>query len=267
VKYFSIYLLFTIPLSAQVLITEVMYELDGPDSPNEFVELFNPSTTDTVDLTGWQIRDKSSTDAIVDSGFSRELPPLGYGLLLEGDYNFANGIYADSIPPGVILMKVDDASIGNGLSTSDSLYLMDSSGTVVDSLGWNDIAPGGFSIEKIRLNYPNTPNNWQASEDSLGTPGASNSVLPFPVDGKILPDSLILSPPVISSGEFTTLSVTVANQGLNATGGDLIISWAGSTLETFPSCDESAGYFDPHGTRGAIPFRCTDNHGHPHHTR
>jgi hypothetical protein len=232
VKYFFFYLLFTIPLCAQVLITEVMYDLDGTDSPNEFVELFNPSTTDTVDLAGWQIRDKSSTDAIVDSGFGLELPPLGYGLLLEGDYNFDTGIYADSIPPGVILMKVDDSSIGNGLSTSDSLYLIDSSGTTIDSLGWTDIAPDGFSLEKIRLNYPNTPNNWSASQDSLGTPGTSNSVLPLPVDGELLPDSLAFSPTVILPGELAMFSITITNQGLNTMAGELIISWLENTLET-----------------------------------
>lgn len=231
-KYFPFYVLFTLPLCAQVLITEVMYDLDGTDSPNEFVELFNLSSTDTVDLTGWQIRDKSSTDAIVDSGFGRELPPLGYGLLLEGDYNFSSGLYTDSIPPGVILMKVDDSSIGNGLSVNDSLYLIDSSGTIIDSLGWNDIAPDGFSIEKLRLNYPNTPNNWRASEDSLGTPGAPNSVLPLPVDGEILPDALTFTPPVISPGEFATLSITISNQGLNPMDGELNTSWAGNSLET-----------------------------------
>jgi len=231
-QYFFFYLLFTIPLCAQVLITEVMYDLDGIDSPNEFVELFNPSTTDTVNLAGWQVRDKSSTDAIVDSGFGLELPPLGYGLLFEGDYNFYTGIYADSIPPGVILMKVDDSSIGNGLSTSDSLYLIDSSGTTIDSLGWTDIVPDGFSLEKIRLNYPNTPNNWRASKDSLGTPGAPNSVLPQPVDGEILPDSLAFSPAVILPGELAMLSITITNQGLNTMTGELTISWLGNTLET-----------------------------------
>jgi len=267
-KYFPFYVLFTLPLCAQVLITEVMYDLDGTDSPNEFVELFNLSSTDTVDLTGWQIRDKSSTDAIVDSGFGRELPPLGYGLLLEGDYNFSSGLYTDSIPPGVILMKVDDSSIGNGLSANDSLYLIDSSGTIIDSLGWNDIAPDGFSIEKLRLNYPNTPNNWRASEDSLGTPGAPNSVLPLPVDGEILPDALTFTPPVISPGEFATLSITISNQGLNPMDGELNTSWAGNSLETLsvPTMNplDTLTFNDYPGT---IPFRSTNDCDYPHHSR
>ncbi|HIC36341.1 MAG TPA: lamin tail domain-containing protein, partial [Candidatus Marinimicrobia bacterium] len=53
----------SIALSEQILITEIMYDLDGTDSPNEFVEIFNPSDTDSLNMDGWTIRDRSSTDA------------------------------------------------------------------------------------------------------------------------------------------------------------------------------------------------------------
>ena len=35
-----IFFLQSIAFSQQILITEIMYDLDGTDSPNEFVELF-----------------------------------------------------------------------------------------------------------------------------------------------------------------------------------------------------------------------------------
>ncbi len=38
-------------ISSQVIITEVMYDLDGADSPNEFVELYNTSSTNTIDFS------------------------------------------------------------------------------------------------------------------------------------------------------------------------------------------------------------------------
>ena len=39
-----------------------MYNPMGSDSPNEFVELFNKSSTDYVDFANWTISDKYSTD-------------------------------------------------------------------------------------------------------------------------------------------------------------------------------------------------------------
>lgn len=53
---------------SQVIITEVIYDLDGLDSPNEFVELYNTSSTNTVDLTNWTISDKYNTDDLTDAG-------------------------------------------------------------------------------------------------------------------------------------------------------------------------------------------------------
>mgnify|MGYP006145308699 FL=1 len=50
-----------------------MYDLDGTDSPNEFVEIFNPSETDSLNMDGWTIRDRSSTDALIDSGFGLKM--------------------------------------------------------------------------------------------------------------------------------------------------------------------------------------------------
>ena len=200
-----------------------MYDLDGSDSPNEFVEIFNLSPSDTVDLSGWQIRDRYSADALLDSGYGLIIPPEAYGLIFEGDYNFNNGIYADSIPLGVVLIKVDDSSIGNGLSTSDSLFLISSSGVVQDSIGWTDISPDGFSIEKMRIELPNTPANWLPSLDSLGTPGSINSVEPLLIDGELIADSLSATPDIVNSDETITIHGYVTNSGRTTISGDVEI--------------------------------------------
>jgi hypothetical protein len=99
-KYGWLFLLFSSLISGQIRITEIMYDLDGTDSPNEYVEIFNLSTSDSVDLSGWQIRDRYSTDALHDSGYGLIIPPESYGIIFEGDYNFNTGIYVDSIPSG-----------------------------------------------------------------------------------------------------------------------------------------------------------------------
>lgn len=225
-------LVFCQSIIGQIRITEIMYDLDGTDSPNEFVELYNLSPIDTVDLTGWTIRDRFSTDELIDSGYGLKIPPLTFGIIFEGDYNFASGIYADSIPASAILIKVDDSSIGNGFSTADSVYLVDEDGFAQDSVGWSDIAPDGFSIEKVRIEMANTVNNWLTSLDSLGTPGSENSVEPFHVDGELISASLTATPTVIYSNENITISGKVANQGRSAISGEVEILSGNDILES-----------------------------------
>ncbi|MBT7902133.1 MAG: lamin tail domain-containing protein, partial [Candidatus Marinimicrobia bacterium] len=122
---FTRFFFFSSQLFAQILFTEILYDLPGSDSPNEFVEIFNPSLTDTIHLDGWAIEDRLYTDTLEDSGDGLSIPPNGYGLILEGDYDLSNGIYQTIIPENTIIIKVDDSSIGNGLSGSDSLFLYD----------------------------------------------------------------------------------------------------------------------------------------------
>ena len=230
---FSVFLRYTILLfsivflNGQVIITEVMYNLEGSDSPNEFIELYNP-TTDTVDISGWRIRDKYSTDTIEDSSNGRKIPPKGYGLIMEGDYSLSHGIY--TIPANTIIMKVDDKSIGNGLSGSDSLYLINVSGDISDSLGWTDRALPGYSLERIRYHLSNTDSNWKSSRDSLGTPGTVNSVIPFNIDGHLLTEFSQLSKIHLSKSDMTTLSVRLMNEGISTITGEIIVSKSGNTL-------------------------------------
>ena len=198
-----------------------MYDLAGTDSPNEFVEIFNPSETDSLNMDGWTIRDRSSTDALIDSGFGLKIPPLSYGLIIEGDYSFETGIYNSIIPENTILIKVDDSSIGNGLSVSDSLYLQDSTGQIMETIGWEDWAQDGFALERLRYHLGNNPSNWTQSLDSLGTPGSVNSVLPDSIDFAVF--DLTLSPSVIVTEATTTLLGQVVNDGLNTAEPEIIV--------------------------------------------
>ena len=198
-----------------------MYDLHGTDSPNEFVEIFNPSETDSLNMDGWTIRDRSSTDALIDSGFGLKIPPLSYGLIMEGDYSFETGIYNSIIPENTILIKVDDSSIGNGLSVSDSLYLQDSTEQIMETVGWEDWAQDGFTLERLRYHLGNNPSNWAQSLDSLGTPGSVNSVLPDSIDFSVF--DLTLLPSVIATETTTTLLGQVVNDGLNTAEPEIIV--------------------------------------------
>jgi len=201
-----------ISLHAQAVISEIMYNPEEDETLNEFIEIVNMSPTDTLDITGWTIQDKSGFDAIEESGFGLKIAPGGYGILFGSDYSIEEGIYQDIIPSTAILMRVDDTRIGNGLgNTEDSLYLYNPSGILIDYVGYSDVVQEGYSLEKIRLDQENTPENWVQSLDSLGTPGAPNSVMPFEVDAGVV--SAHHEPLYPNLGEEVRLTVLVVNPG------------------------------------------------------
>ncbi len=230
-RFFFILLLIQQIAFDQIIITEIMYDLDGTDSPNEFIEIYNDSP-DTISLSGWSIKDKSSEDFLIDSSGVYHLVPESYAIILEGDYSVVSGIYADIVPPNVPVYFVDDASIGNGLSTTDSLWIMDSSGIVVDFTGWDDIATDGYSIERVRLDSPFHGSNMLQSLDSLGTPGNINSVFPHSIDGKIIVPETWTINDTLANFDSLHLHVSLSNIGLLPLMGHVNFIWENDTIHT-----------------------------------
>jgi len=130
-------------LISGVVINEVMYDPRGTESSaglyNEAVEVYNDRDT-TVCLSGWRIGDRLDVC----------IPPDGFGVILDRDYT--NPSSPDpmpySFPSGTVLMSVSDASIGNGLSQGDSLFLVSSSGDTVDAVGNLPETGDGISAER-----------------------------------------------------------------------------------------------------------------------
>ncbi|MFH1851045.1 MAG: lamin tail domain-containing protein, partial [Candidatus Neomarinimicrobiota bacterium] len=211
-------------LPGQIQITEVMYNPAGTDSPNEFIELYNQSAA-AVNVTGWIIADLAAQDLLYDSTLtgSAIIPAGGYGVIFEGDYDGV--MYRDKVPVGTTLIYTGTTTIGNALgNTTDALFLIDSSGDTVASMSWATATPAGYSLEKIRLSRPDTADNWTISRDSLGTPGAPNSVRPLACDGTLLVDSLHISDTIVKSGATVWVTVPVANNGRETFSGSVIIS-------------------------------------------
>lgn len=222
-----------------------MYDLDGTDTENEFVEIYNTSTSTTYDLTNWSISDKSSTDVLTDFGYGLVLQPLSYAVIMDDDYDIATGSYNSIIPPGALIVNGGSA-IGNGLSNSDSLYLKDNTDALIDSYGWTDIAPDGYSLERIRMDQPSTVDNWKASKDSLGTPGGKNSVAPLSIDGAI-DGTITFTPANPDRNDNVTAIVPVENVGLNDISGTLTATVNNKNIGTKTvatlSSNESKDYY------------------------
>jgi len=152
-----------------VVITEIMYHPIGEPS-HEFVELFNPSSNEAVDLSGWTVE-----------GLGLTIPP---GTVL--------------VPQGYLVLAYDDpafrAEYGSGLfiasqyedslpTLGTSVVLRDQHGAEVDRVDYSNGAPWpsapagtGPSLELIDPALDNNDAaNWAASSGA-GTPAAFNSV-------------------------------------------------------------------------------------------
>ncbi|MCH8837704.1 MAG: lamin tail domain-containing protein, partial [Candidatus Marinimicrobia bacterium] len=235
------------------MISEVMIDPQGTDSPNEFVELTNISN-EPVDLTGWRLGDLNSTDEL--SSDSLILWPGEYAVIFEGDYIPDSGAYAGLLPPGTHILFVDDNSIGNGLANSaDSLFLLDSAGTIIDRMGWSETPAEGFTLEKVLLGECDTPGNWRSSLQPLGTPGNINSV-----SGQIIDLSLdSLSWQLVSAPNYFDLTATVSNLGLRPAAAQLV--GPGGQLAVVPELAVGATFaviFDWSGPDSRYGFYATN---------
>ncbi|RKY74607.1 hypothetical protein DRQ00_11625, partial [candidate division KSB1 bacterium] len=69
-----------------VTLSEVMFDPAGSEATDEFIEIYNLSATDSVDLAGWRVGDSSGSDMLIDSGDGLVLAPGQFGLILDPDY-------------------------------------------------------------------------------------------------------------------------------------------------------------------------------------
>lgn len=160
-----------------VVINELMYKPwtdplvpDDPRDELEFVELYNPSPHEAVDLTGWTVAGVGMT---IPSG--AVILPEAYMLLVRNDAMLRAGI-----PPGRHVGGQYGGKLDGG---GERVALIDRTGFVVDEVEYDDVAPwpieadgGGASLELRDPALDNSlPESWKASAVAGGTPGAPNS--------------------------------------------------------------------------------------------
>ncbi|MCF8395247.1 MAG: lamin tail domain-containing protein [Melioribacteraceae bacterium] len=214
-----------IRLSAQVadhtVISEIMFRPAASNS--EFIELYNPSDTVEISLTGFAIQYQSSSfDYLVPFNEDSILLPHSYAVILEGDYNFESGIYNELIPDSVLVMKIDNNAFGSaGMSNSSdrTIYLISPDLDTLDSHTYTADNPEGFSDEKILVNSNDTL-NWANSKYLHGTPGHINSVSPKNYDLAFNGFNLMPGTPV--EGDDLSIRISVKNLGLLEAGNSVI---------------------------------------------
>jgi hypothetical protein len=140
---------------ADLVLTEVMANA-ADESTGEYVEIYNAGTRE-IDLAGLVLADSSSSDTL--TGFMGGATLLGPGEhALVVDSGFAWAYY---LPTDVVLVTTGDATIGNGLSTTDAVRLYDTDGaTLIDSFS-SGFDPGdGQSVEKVDYTAGDVATNW-----------------------------------------------------------------------------------------------------------
>ncbi len=202
--------------AAQVVLSEIMFDALGSDAHDEFVEIVNLSSRESVDLSGWQISDGSGNDFIVGYNQGLILNPGQFAVILDASY-FGNSTTYDSlIPPEALILTIDNKTFGSrGFSNSsaETVFLINAENEVVSQYTYSLGNQPGFSDEKIDLAGPNSPDNWADSKSLFGTPGAPNSVAPVEQDLAVFQHGIRFLPENIRKGESVTIFVNILNQG------------------------------------------------------
>ena len=160
-------------ICGQLQITEVCANADDEDT-GEFIEIYN-NGYDTIDLAGLLISDGDQVDTLeAYNKSSTELAPGDYAVVIDAEY-------ADeySLDTSGVLLTTGDTTLGNSLSVSNSVFLMEADGThLLDSFLHPSNPGNGISIERIDYASPSqldSVDNWTASTCAAGvSPGLPN---------------------------------------------------------------------------------------------
>ena len=212
-------------VDTSIIFSEIMFNpLSGN---NEFIELYNLSSTQSIDLSGWKIKYYTSTpDLIVNAGFGTILPPKSYAVIFEGDYDINSGIYSGIVPPNALILKISDNAFGtSGMAntTSRPLWLMKANNDTIYSYTYSANNSSSISDEKIILKRDSSQINWSNSLVTNGTPGFKNSVAPNDYDLEL--SSLTFNPINPLFGSNVDIIAKIKNIGfLNASNFSLKLS-------------------------------------------
>jgi len=183
--------------------------------PNEFIELYNYSETESINLNGYKIiYYTSNPDLIIDAGEGTILPPNSFAIILEADYVIGSGIYDGLIPAEALVLKISDNSFGtSGMAntTDRPIWLINSVNDTLDSYFYSANNTQAHSDEKKVMNKDSSQSNWANSLVVDGTPGFGNSVTPTQFDLQL--SALTFQPSNPIEGDDVTVIAKVKNIG------------------------------------------------------
>lgn len=197
-------------------LTEIMFRPLAANS--EYIEIFNLSNDQSIDLAGIKIKyQTSSPDSVISPTGNTVLQPRHYAIILEGDYDLDAGIYKDIIPANALVLTIDNNAFGSsGMSNGSdrNIYLLSAEEDALESYLYSANNSEGLSDEKISLEKNNYPDNWSNSIIVNGTPGFKNSIAQKDFD--LTAESLTIQPFAPAAGENIEFNLLIKNIGLES---------------------------------------------------
>ena len=145
-----------------LILNEIMA---APREGPEWVEIVNTGDQ-PVSLTGWQLGDTGGTRSHAVDG-QRFLPPGGYAVV-------SGNAGASVAPDGALSILL--AGVPPLNNDGDTVFLIDRSGTIRDSVEYAEAQPG-ISLELISFRLRGGAHAWDQCVDPSGsTPGRRNSI-------------------------------------------------------------------------------------------
>lgn len=163
-----------IATSANLVISEIMYNPAGPEEDTEFVEIMNVDSSNALDLS-------DSTFEGIDYTF-----PLGTSLPAGGRMVIVKDPVAFAAVYNTVGMLFAPGDYGSSLSNDgEEIAFINSVGTDVQRFTYNDVSPWPVSADgdgyTLTLISPDSlpdhslPESWRNSAFLLGSPGASDA--------------------------------------------------------------------------------------------
>lgn len=150
-------------------INEVMYNPQGDDNGQEFIELF---TENVSDLSGFSVADSASNDTLERMRAGSD--GNKYALVVEDNADLS----LLGIAPDAAVYTIG-TTIGNGLSNAgDRVAVYASSGTLLDEFFYDGTLANGHGPSLVLAN-----GEWQESAELGGSPGRENAAKQLTGDG------------------------------------------------------------------------------------
>ncbi|MBN2356831.1 lamin tail domain-containing protein, partial [candidate division KSB1 bacterium] len=201
----------------QIVLSEIMFNPIGNERYDEFIEIYNTSETDTIDLQGWLLSDGGGYNQIRDYQQGTQLQPGTFAVIFVPNYYLHSGYYDVNIPAEALRLTIDKSTLGSyGLNNtrSETVSIFTPDSALISSYAYSIPNEDGISEEKILLTGGDQPDNWSHSLVVDGTPGAPNSVSPYEYDLALKESTCRIKPVSSDPADSVSAIFWIYNLGL-----------------------------------------------------